>query len=186
MHGPSPTDVDNITSQWDDGEMQDVDRSMTIHWSELLDRIAEPGTRWLTAVAADGRPHTRPLFAPVVDGRVWVASSDRAAKTTLLSAGVAASLAIPTADLDVVWTGAAREEDDPRVIERVAAGFRATYGWDVEADGDALIAPYGAPTAGPPPYRAFALDPHVVHAVGTAAPFTGRSTRWSFDRGAAS
>ena len=52
----------------------------------------------------------------------------------------------------------------------------------VIVDGDVLIAPYGAPTAGPPPYEVFRIDPATVHAIGTDAPFIGRSTRWTFDQ----
>lgn len=176
----------NITDQWDEAEMQAVDHSATIDWDDLLGRIAEPGTRWLTVVDGDGRPHTRPVFAPVVDGCVWVASSDAAAKTALLAGGAEASLAIPSEALDVVWTGRARREDDPRVVERVSAGFRETYGWDVVTDGGVLTAPYGAPTAGAPPYHVFALAPRVVHAIGVAEPFLDRSSRWSFDSESAS
>jgi hypothetical protein len=185
MTAPRPTEVTNITNQWDEGVMQSIDHSATIDWDDLLGRIAESGTRWLTLVD-DGRPHTRPVLAPVVDGCVWVASSDRAAKTRLLAEGAEATLAIPSGGLDVVWTGGAREESDPGEVERVAAGFREAYGWDVRADGNALVAPYAAPTAGPPPYRVFTLVPRVVHAIGVAEPYVGRSSRWSFARESAS
>jgi hypothetical protein len=54
------------------------------------------------------------------------------------------------------------------------------YGWPVTVRNGAFDAPYGAPTAGPPPYVAYRIRPDTVFAFGpddTAAP---RSTRWRF------
>jgi hypothetical protein len=46
--------------------------------------------------------------------------------------------------------------------------------------GDRLDAPYGAPTAGPPPYEVYAVAPEVVYAFGVDDEHAPRSTRWRF------
>lgn len=42
--------------------------------------------------------------------------------------------------------------------------------------------PYGAPTAGHPPYRVYELTPAVAYAFGTGSNLEERSTRYRFDR----
>ena len=71
---------------------------------------------------------------------------------------------------------------DDRELEAITAASRRTYGWDVHADpaSAALTAPYGAPTAGPPPYEAYRIEPRTVHAIATSDALNGRSTRWGF------
>jgi hypothetical protein len=41
-------------------------------------------------------------------------------------------------------------------------------------------APYGAPTAGPPPYRLYEITPSVVYAFGTSGDLGVQSTRFRF------
>jgi hypothetical protein len=41
-------------------------------------------------------------------------------------------------------------------------------------------APYGAPTAGPPPYQPFEITPAAVFGFGTVGEFAGRATRFAF------
>lgn len=177
----TPRRATNITRQYDEGRMQPVD-APAITWDELLDQLGGGGTFWLT-VTLDGAPHTRPVFGVVADGRVHVCSSTTAAKTRALHAGNPTSIALGSPGLDVVWSGVPRRVTDVDQLATVAEAYRSTYGWEVSVDGarSALTAPYGAPTAGPPPYEAFRIEPHSVHAIGTDALFAGRSTRWDFD-----
>jgi hypothetical protein len=44
-------------------------------------------------------------------------------------------------------------------------------GWPANVDGDALTAPFSAPSAGVPPYYVYRVDPSKVYAFGTAEPF---------------
>lgn len=169
-----------ITRQHDGGTMQPDDGAAAISWSHLLHRLGDGGTFWLTTVDPAGRPHTRPVFAVVADGTLHVASSASASKTGHLRAGAPTSLGRGTPDLDIVWAGTPRRILDVDALTAVCDAYRDTYGWDVAVDPDAqaLTAPYGAPTAGPPPYLVFRIDPRTVHAVATGTAVTGRSTRW--------
>ncbi len=179
---PTPRRAVNITRQFDDGELKRHDPTATLDWSELLDAIAGGGTFWLTSVNAEGRPHTRPVFAVVAHGHLATASSATAAKTSHLRSARPTSIATTCDGMDVVWSGPSLRILDDRELDAVAEAYRSTYGWDVVADpaSAALTAPYGAPTAGPPPYQAYRIEPTTVHAVATSDATSGRSTRWDF------
>jgi len=177
---PLPPSAANITRQYDDHTLQPVDTDTTIEWTELLDRLSGGGTFWLTTIDGVGRPHTRPVLAVIVDGALVIASSATAAKTTALRGEGPTSIATTTDGLDIIWAGTSRRVTDPIELAAVTAAYQSTYGWPADTTDDALTAPYGAPTAGPPPYEAFRIDPATVHAIGTDEPFTGRSTKWTF------
>jgi hypothetical protein len=81
-----------------------------------------------------------------------------------------------------VWAGTSQRVIDRNELAAVNDAYRSTYGWPVDIFDDALTAPYAAPTAGPPPYEVYRIDPITVHAIGTDTPFTGRSTKWTFTR----
>lgn len=177
MRNPHAT---NITHQFDDGELKSSDDA-TISWNDLVAQLGAGGTFWLTTVDDSGRPHTRPVFAVVVDRALHVSSSPSTAKAVHLARGGRVSLAHGAAALDIVWTGDPVRVTGVEALHDVAAAYRSAYGWDVSVDGanEALSAPYGAPTAGPPPYHVFRIEACEVHVIATGEPFTGRSTRWS-------
>ena len=179
---PSPTGAVNITRQFDGGELQRHDPTVTLEWSELIAGIADGGTFWLSTVDAEGRPHTRPVFAVVANGHLVTVSSATAAKTAHLRSARQASIATSFGGMDIVWSGRSLRIVDARELKAIAAAYRSTYGWDVDADpaSGALKAPYGAPTAGPPPYEAYRVEPRTVHAIATSETLNGRSTRWDF------
>lgn len=175
-----PAHATNITNQYDDNELQPVDRTATIAWDDALTRLADGGTFWLTTIVDGVRPHTRPVFAVVADGMVCTATSASAVKATGLRRGGPVSIATSCEGLDVVWLGTPSQVTDTAALRAVVDAYRRTYGWQVDVDGESLVAPYGAPTAGPPPYLVFRVEPGTVHAIGTGATFAGRSTRWDF------
>ncbi len=179
---PKPTGAVNITDQFDEGRLQPHDPSATLQWSELIAAIRSGGTFWLTTVSSDGKPHTRPVFAVVADGHLVTASSRMATKTTHLRSGSPTSIATGADGIDVVWTGIPAPVGDPDQLATVADAYRTTYGWNVHIDleAGALTAPYGAPTAGPPPYDVFRITPTTVHAISSGENSVGRSTRWVF------
>lgn len=178
----TPIRATNITHQFDDGELQPVDQAATVQWADVLGQLTEGGTFWLT-VTVDGRPHTRPVFAVIADGVIHVASSASAAKTRSLRSASPTSIALGAAALDIVWSGSPHAVTHLDQLRAVVEAYRSAYGWDVDTDAAraTLTAPYGAPTAGPPPYHVFRIDPDTVHAIATDTPFAGCSTRWDFD-----
>lgn len=173
----------NVVNQYDDGRSQPRDPDAVIEWDVVLRHLSRGLNAWLTVVGSDGVPSVRPVLAALVDGALHTTSSSTARKTRSLATGAAATLATSADGLDVVWAGLPHRVTDADALDRIAAAYRDTHGWDVTRAGDALYAPYGAPSAGPPPYLAFRIEPRTVHAFGTAEGLAERSTRW--DCGAA-
>jgi len=76
---------------------------------------------------------------------------------------------------DLAARGAAPVTDGP-TLEVVAARYREG-GWPAEVAGDALTAPFSAPSAGPPPWYVYRFTPAAVTAVATSEP--PGATRWT-------
>lgn len=173
-----PTSATNIFNGWDDNQIPTVDES-TIAWADARERVNHAQTYWLTTTDEDG-PHTRPVFAVLVDGRPCFASASTSKKSRLLQRRRPVSFAASTQGMDVVVRGDALRVVTTEDLTDIAAAYQSKYGWPVERDGEALTAPYGAPTAGPPPYLVFAIEPKTVHAFGTDDQHGPLSTRWTF------
>lgn len=178
-----PTSATNIADGWEDDRPAAPERSV-LDWSDALERLARAQLHWLTVGSEEG-PHTRPVLAVVVDGRPCIATGATARKTALLERDPTVSLATSTDDLDLVVRGTARRLTVPDDLAEVAAAYTEKYGWQARPEGDALTAPSGAPTAGPPPYLVVAITPLTAHAFGTTDRLGPRSTRWAFDPGPA-
>jgi hypothetical protein len=71
--------------------------------------------------------------------------------------------------IDLVLEGEAYRVVDAPILERVAAVYR-TGGWPASVEGDALTAPYSAPSAGPAPWHLYRLTPHTAVGVAGAEP----------------
>jgi hypothetical protein len=82
--------------------------------------------------------------------------------------------------MDLVVEGnAARVENETRLVA-VADAYQEKYGWPATVRNGTFDAPYGAPTAGPPPYVVYEVTPRVVFGFGTDEELAPRSTRWRF------
>lgn len=65
------------------------------------------------------------------------------------------------------------------MLQRVADAYDAKYDWQVDIRGGAFFAE-GAPTAGPPRFHVYDLQPSTVYGFGTDESHSDRSTRWRF------
>jgi hypothetical protein len=82
--------------------------------------------------------------------------------------------------MDVVLEGIAAQVTEEAAVQQVAQAYRTKYDWPVTVTGGAFDAPYGAPTAGPPPYLPYEITPATVFAFGAADEYAGRTTRFRF------
>jgi hypothetical protein len=82
--------------------------------------------------------------------------------------------------MHLVLEGLAAKVTDDAVLERAADAYRAKYGWPVTVEGGLFNAPYGAPTAGLPPYRLYEVRPVTVFAFVNDDALGASSTRWRF------
>jgi len=78
-------------------------------------------------------------------------------------------VSLATDPFDLVVEGTANRVTDPDELAGVAAVW-VEQGWPATVDGDALTAPFSAPSGGKPPYYVYRVDPARVYAFGTAEP----------------
>jgi hypothetical protein len=171
-------------------ETTNLDRygNAALPWSRAHDHLDaqpqpdNPGgdqTTFLGTTRPDGRPHATPVGALWVDGDLFFTSNLATRKSRNLAANPACTISVRLPGIDVVLEGTARRETDPAVLEDVAARYRAG-GWPARVEGDALTAPFSAPSAGPPPWYLYRFTLHTAFGVATAEPWG--ATRWRFAR----
>jgi Pyridoxamine 5'-phosphate oxidase len=153
-----------------------------IDWDETSRLFAAERWYWVATASDQDRPHLRPVLAVWVDERIYSTTSPAARKGRDLASRPSAALAARAPDVDIVIEGRATWIDDRQQLRRVGDAYQDKYGWPVTVTADnAFDAPYGAPTAGHPPYRVYELTPAVAYAFGTGSNLGERSTRYRFD-----
>lgn len=153
-------------------------------WSRPRDILAAgpsgPGTPFfLGTVRPDGRPHAAGIGAVWLDGDLYFTSNLATRKARNLAANPACTISTKLEGIDVVFEGEASRVADPSTLAAAANLYRSA-GWPAEVEGDALKAPFSAPSAGPPPWHLFRFRFHTALGVATAEPYG--ATRWRFDR----
>lgn len=157
--------------------------SAELPWSRPRDVLATDTptadlTFFVATVRPDGRPHTAGVGAIWVDDALYFTSGPGTRKSRNLAANPACSISVRLRGIDLVLEGEAHRVADP-VLARVASVYR-TGGWPATVEGDALTAPYSAPSAGPAPWHVYRLTLHRAVGVATAEPHG--ATRWTFAR----
>jgi pyridoxamine 5'-phosphate oxidase-like protein len=150
-----------------------------LRWGDVRQWFGAERSYWVATAGSGDRPQVRPVLAVWIEDKVYSTTSPDAAKGRNLSLRAECSLAAHAPAVDIVVEGTATWVTDRHVLERVAAAYDDKYGWPVTITEDNMFdAPYGAPTAGTPPYRAYEISPRVVYAFGTDNDLGVRSTRF--------
>jgi nitroimidazol reductase NimA-like FMN-containing flavoprotein (pyridoxamine 5'-phosphate oxidase superfamily) len=149
-------------------------------WDEARRRLAESQVYWLATTTPEGRPHVRPVLGVWIRGGWHTSSSPGARKARNLTTDDRCSVSLSVDDVDIVLEGTATKVVDPSHLQEAADAYRSKYGWPAVVEDGAFDAPYGAPTAGPPPYEVYQVTPAVVYGFGTDEEHAPRSTRWVF------
>jgi len=158
--------------------------SPELPWSRALEVLVTDTptadlTFFVATVRPDGRPHSAGVGAVWVDGALYFTGGPGTRRSRNLAANPACSVAVRVRGLDLVLEGEAERVTDQSTLESVVAVYN-TGGWPAEVDGDALTAPFTAPSAGPPPWHLFRLN--LRSAVGVASEEPHGATRWDFRR----
>ena len=132
-------------------------------------------TSWLTTTNAGGTSHVRPVGTVQVAGVLYFNSGPETRKSRNIAANPQCVLSIATLRFDLIVEGRAVRVTDASELGTVVEVFRRN-GWPAQVDGDALTAEYSAPSAGPPPWWLFRIEPETVYAFGTDEP--GGATRY--------
>ena len=135
-------------------------------WSWALERLSGSHDYWL-ATLGDGRPHLMPVWAVLLDDRLWFSSSKGSRKARNLAANPRCSLATQDPLEPVVVEGVVQAVTERADLERVLAAENAKYGTD-----------YGIEMLDPASNTCWALTPDRVFGL-DSADFTGSPTRWS-------
>jgi hypothetical protein len=145
-----------------------------------LSGLATPEiTYFLGTARRDGTPHTAGIGAQWLDGDLYFTSNQAARKARDLAENPACTLSVRLPGIDLVLDGSADLVSDPDTLAAVAARYREG-GWPAQVQGDALTAPFSAPSAGPAPWHLYRFTFHQVVGVATAEPYG--ATRWRFAR----
>ena len=110
-------------------------------------------------------------------GTLYFTSSPHARKARNLAENRSATIAVRLDGIDVVFEGDVERVTDHATLETVAKLGREG-GWPAEVEGDALTAPFSAPSAGPPPWNVYRLTFDTVFGVATDEPYG--ASRWRF------
>jgi hypothetical protein len=171
MAGRDPVEVKNL----------DIYANAPLEWQRVLDALADPPpqlTHFISTVRPDGRPHTTGVGAMYDDGDYYVVTGPNTRRAKNLAGNSACTLAVQLKGVDLVFEGTAARVTDGATLERLAAKYRDVGGWPVHVDGEAFVAPYSAPSAGPAPWNLYRVTFTTVFAVASAEPHG--ATRWRF------
>ena len=171
-------------SEHEPNEVTNLDRygSPVLPWSRaraaLVAGSPSPSvTFFLGTVGPEGTPHAAGVGGLWQDGGLYFTSSPRMRKARDLAASPTCTMSVRLADIDLVLEGDAIRVTDAPTLERIAGQFREG-GWPAQVEGDALTAPFSAPSAGAPPWQLYRLAPRIVTGVATVEPYG--ATRWTF------
>jgi hypothetical protein len=152
-----------------------------LSWDQVRQSLGAERSYWVATAGRGDRPHVRPVLAVWVRDAIYSTTSLGARKGRNLERHRACSLAARAPSIDIVVEGPASWVDDRHLVEEIASAYDSKYGWPVTITKDNMFdAPYGAPTAGPPPYRVYEITPRLVYAFGTGDNLGVRSTRFHF------
>ena len=167
-------------------EVTNLDRygSAPLPWTrphDLLDKgaLGPEVPVFLGTAGAGGVPHAAGIGVAWLDGEVYLTSGPQTRKSRHLASRPACTISMRLEGIDLVLEGEAAKVTDRGILEQVAGLYRAG-GWPAEIEGEALTAPYSAPSAGPPPWELYRFTFHTAYGVATTEPFG--ATRWKFSR----
>jgi hypothetical protein len=160
----------------------DIYGDAVLPWSRARDVLAaldpsENITWFLGTTGADGRPHAAGVGAVWHAGGLFFTSGDGTKKSKHLAANPQASVSVSLEGIDLVFEGTVERVTDRPTLDALVEVYN-DGGWPAAVEGDAFIAPFSAPSAGPPPWKLYRLTFDTVIGVASAEPHG--ATTWRF------
>jgi Pyridoxamine 5'-phosphate oxidase len=119
-----------------------------------------------------------PLFGVWLDGSLFFTAGSQTRKAKDLAKNPQCVISASWPAMDLVIEGKAVRVRDRPTLARIAEAYDSKYGWPLTIRNGAFDAPYGAPSAGPPPYEPYQFTPSVAFGLSMTEPFG--ATRWRF------
>jgi hypothetical protein len=135
------------------------------------------GTWFLSTATPDGVPHSAGVGALWHEGELYFTSGPGTRKSRNLARNPAATISVSLDGIDLVFEGDVTRVTDQATLVVVAKRYHDD-GWPASVEGDALTAPFSAPSAGPPPWQVYRLGFDSVVGVATDEPYG--ATKWRF------
>ena len=134
---------------------------------------------FLGTIRPDGRPHVAGFGALWFEDALNLVSGPNTQKSKNLAANPNCTVAVALDGIDLAMNGIAERVTDRAKLEDTAKAYRDD-GWpaEVDATGEALIAPFSAPSAGTAPWYLYRITFDSVTGVATREP--NGATRWRF------
>ena len=152
-----------------------------VPWSRALAALEADDrgndTSFLATTRPDGRPHLAGVGAVWDGGKVYFVSGAGTRKSRNIAENAACSISMSLNGIDLVFEGVAVRVTDDDTLQRLAARY-AQGGWPARVENGAFSYDYSAPSAGPPPWDLYVVDPVTVFGVLAEEP--GGATRWRF------
>lgn len=150
--------------------------AMRLDWPSALRQLGAADGYWLATTCPDGRPHLVPVLAVLVDSALHFAAGASTRKGRNLAASPSCVVSARNSEVDLVVEGSASVVRDAS-LAGVADEYLAKYAWPVTVRDGAFYGE-GAPTAGPPPYDVYRLDPVLAFAFPIDEAY--EPARWTF------
>ena len=141
-------------------------RKGLLPWKWAEQRLKKARTYWISTVRPDGRPHTMPVWADWMDGKLWFSTGRGTVKARNIAAHPNAVVSVEIGKDDVIVEGLVAETTDLLRLKKFAVAYKKKYSWAID------------PKEGP----YFVVTPRVVFGL-TSRPgqFAKTATRWQFD-----
>ena len=133
---------------------------------------------WIATINADGSPNVNGIGSMWVDGAFIFETGRTSRKGRNLERDPRCTLSLALHDFDLVVEGEAELVTDPALVLEVARLYAEDWPCRVDASGIALTADFSAPSAGPPPWHVYRIEPTSITALGMKEP--GGATRWRY------
>ena len=116
-----------------------------------------------------------------LDGTFWFETGETTRKGRNLARDPRCTLSLASDEFDLVVEGEAEARPRPRHRRADLAKEWADGGWPCEPDesGTALTAPFSAPSAGPPPWLVYRIEPRAATGLLIVGD-SGGASRWTF------
>lgn len=138
-----------------------------------LDALDAAGRFWLATIGPDGRAHVMPVGIVWSEGKFYFTSGAGTQKSKNLARDPHCVITVAAPGTDVVAEGEARMVRDDAELRQIAELFKD---WGPEVRDGAFWHEFSAPSAGPPPWDVYEVQPKTIYGLSTGEPHG--ATRW--------